>query len=139
MLALAARHADILGVSPAPITAGVLATNASASLPDSVATKVDVIRQAAAGRFSQLEPSMVVSRVVTQHRRSAAADFARTRACSSVSSEEVLTMPSALIGTVGEIAEHVQACRERYGLSYLIVSDRDTDALSAVIGQLREM
>jgi alkanesulfonate monooxygenase SsuD/methylene tetrahydromethanopterin reductase-like flavin-dependent oxidoreductase (luciferase family) len=139
MLALAARCADIVGILSGPITGGVIADSPSAALPDAVARKVDLIREAAGDRFSGLELSIVVSPVVTQRRCSAAEEFARVHGWSSVTTEEVLTMPSALIGAVSAIAEHVTSCRERFGLSYIVVSDRNMDAFAPVVERLRAM
>ena len=42
-------------------------------------------------------------------------------------------MPTIYIGSPAQIHEDLQARRERFGLSYLITSDRDLPTLGAVI------
>jgi hypothetical protein len=45
-------------------------------------------------------------------------------------------MPTILIGSDAQIREDLQARRERFGLSYLVTSDRALPALSEVIAGL---
>ena len=53
-----------------------------------------------------------------------------------LSAEEMADHPNALIGTVDEICERLQARRERYGFSYVTVSDRNADAFAPVVARL---
>lgn len=45
-------------------------------------------------------------------------------------------MPTILIGSVARIREDLEARRERFGLSYLLTSDRSLPALTRIIASL---
>ena len=136
MLRIAAREADIVGVLTAPIADGVLTDDPATRLPESIAQKVEWVREAAGERFAALELSMVISVVIAPDRRRAAEQFAARRDWRGVAAEEVLAMPSVFIGTVDQIAEEMHARRERYGFSYLVVPDRSLDAVAPLVARL---
>ena len=54
----------------------------------------------------------------------------------TVSTEDVLDAPLALIGSVDEIAETLIERRERYGLSYVVVMETVMDAFAPVVQRL---
>jgi probable F420-dependent oxidoreductase len=133
-LAHAARHADIV----APTMLGrTLADGQShetrweaARLDDTV----DSIRQAAAsaGRRAFLH-ALVQAVVVTEDRRSTARDIA-TRYGMALS--DVLATPFLCLGTHEEIANHLLACRQRWGIEYYTV--RAIDEFEPVLARLRD-
>jgi hypothetical protein len=45
-------------------------------------------------------------------------------------------MPSILVGPVDRIADDLQARRDRFHLSYYVVSDEDMEALASVVDRL---
>jgi hypothetical protein len=45
-------------------------------------------------------------------------------------------MPTIFIGSVAQIREDLQARRERFGLSYLVTSDRALPTLTEIIASL---
>lgn len=45
-------------------------------------------------------------------------------------------MPSVAAGPAGRVAEELQARRERYGFSYLVVADGDMEAFAPVVERL---
>ena len=69
MLRLAARHADIVGILPAPITDPVADDDPRDRRPAALETKIAVIREAAGDRFGELEPNAFATFVVTGRRR----------------------------------------------------------------------
>ena len=50
--------------------------------------------------------------------------------------EDMLRHPNALIGTVDEICETLQARRERYGFSYVAIAERNAAAFAPVVARL---
>lgn len=58
------------------------------------------------------------------------------RGWSSLSAEQVLQMPSVLIGSVEQMVEQLYQRRERYGFSYYIVTDQHLQTLAPVVAQL---
>lgn len=134
-LAHAARHADIV----APTMFGRTLADGqhhevrweAARLDDTMAW----IRDQAAERWAHLElHALVQSVVVTRDRRSSASEFASRTA---MTVEDILSTPFLCIGTHEEMAEHLLACRERWGFSYYSV--RDIDSFSPVLEHLGQV
>ncbi len=50
--------------------------------------------------------------------------------------ETVWDMPTVFIGSAAQIRDDLRARRDRFGLSYLISSDRDLPALAEIIAGL---
>jgi hypothetical protein len=48
----------------------------------------------------------------------------------------VWEMPTLFIGSVAQIREDLRARQERFGLSYLIATDRDLPGLTEIVGGL---
>lgn len=137
MLSLAARQADIVGVLPAPIRGAEDRDEASDRLPAAFSEKVQVIEDAAGhARFTELELSAFVTIRITNRRRAATEELIATRQWSGIGVDDVWTMPTVLIGSVGEIVEQVRERQARFGLSYLVTSDSDLEAVGKVINRL---
>ena len=66
--------------------------------------------------------------------RTAAADQLASRF--KVAREVVLETPYVLLGTVEEICETLRERRERYGISYLTVIERDMEVFAPVVARL---
>jgi probable F420-dependent oxidoreductase len=138
ILSMAAREADIVGILSAPIVNGLITDDPSPRLPESVEQKVSWIREAAGERLASLELSIVASFVVTEAPIEAAAELARMRGWQSVSPEQIRSTPSQLIGTHEHIIEGLLERRERYGISYIVVSDAELDAVAPIVARLTD-
>ena len=97
---------------------------------------VNYIREQAGERWSQVELNVLVQAVVvTDDRREAAKQVAsRVR---GLSVQDALSAPFLAIGTHDEIADHLVACRNRWGISYFSV--RDIDGFAPVIERLQDI
>jgi probable F420-dependent oxidoreductase len=135
MLRIAGREADVVGILPRALPEGAISDDLAERSPEALLRKVEVVRQAAAAP-DQVELSMVVSVVAADDRRQAAERLAVERGWGAAAGELVLAMPSVLIGSTARIAELVQARRERYGFSYLVVADQDLEAFAPVVDEL---
>ena len=143
ILALAGREADIVGLDPKATATGAkdLATATAAAVDRQVAW----VREAAGARFSDLELHVnVLAVMVTDHRRDGADQVAAMLAslptslvANPLTEDEILSWPQALIGTVEQIAEDIQARRERYGISYITISADALEAFAPVVARLR--
>jgi probable F420-dependent oxidoreductase len=136
MLGIAGREADIVGILPRALPNGTISEDLSERSPETIDRKLDWVRQAAGGRFGDLELSMMVSVIVADDHRKAAAQLAAERGWGAAASERVLEMPSVFVGGVDRIVELMQARRDRYGFSYFVVSDEDMEALGPVVARL---
>lgn len=137
MLTIAGREADIVGILAGPLNAGEpTARDPAAFSPERFAQKIGWLREAAGERFAQLELSVIMTPVLTNNRRQGAEQVAQARGWSGVSAEEILAMPTIVIGTEEEIAEQMLERREQFGLSYYMVVDRLMEACAPLVRQL---
>jgi probable F420-dependent oxidoreductase len=135
ILTLAAKEADIVGLSGITFRAGGTEPDLSAWKTAAVDERVRLVREAAGDRYDRLELSALVQRViVTDNPRQAAEDLAKR--WSQLSAEEILEAPYALIGTVDHLVEELQRRRERWGISYYVTFEPYTDALAPVVARL---
>ena len=97
-------------------------------------TTIDHIRRAASERFDSIELNALVQVVeITDDRRAAA-----VRLCAAIEGltvEDALSTPFLALGTHDEIAEHLLACRQRWGISNYTL--RSIEDMAPVIERLR--
>jgi probable F420-dependent oxidoreductase len=132
-LTLAAREATIVGLVPRARRDGSgldLADLSDAATRE----KLEWVRAAAGARFDSLELHALIQAVAVADQRTAAADQLAARF--KVARDVVLETPYVLLGTVKEISETVWRRRERYGISYLTVFERDMEAFAPVVARL---
>ena len=86
--------------------------------------------------FSQLELSAFAAFTITTRRRASTEELIAKRGWDGVDVEDVWQMPTIYIGSPAQIRDDLRARRERFGLSYLVTSDRDLPTLSTVIAAL---
>ena len=133
LLTLAAQEADIISIMPRSRRDGSGLEDADAS-PDAFTRKIAWIRDAAGDRFSDIELNTLVQTVViTERPRDAAAPLATEY---SMEVDQVFETPLVLIGSVDQIAETLEQRRERFGLSYITVFEKDLENLAKVIDRL---
>jgi probable F420-dependent oxidoreductase len=136
MLRIAAGHADIVGLLPAPIKGSEDRDDPFDRLPSALDQKLTVLRSAAGERFGELELSAFATFVITDRRRSSTEDLIARRGWSGIEVEAVWDMPTICIGSIAQIRDDLRARRERFGLAYLITPDREQSALARVIAGL---
>jgi probable F420-dependent oxidoreductase len=133
LLTLAAKEADIISIMPRSRRDGSGLEDADAS-PEVFTQKLAWIREAAGDRFSAIELNTLVQAVViTDNPRTAAAPLAKEY---GMEVDQVFETPLVLIGSVDQIAEALQQRRERFGLSYITVFEKDLENLGKVIKRL---
>jgi len=133
LLSLAAIEADIISIMPRSRRDGSGLEDADAS-PEAFTQKVAWIRDAAGSRFAGIELNTLVQAViVTDRPREAAAPLAKEYA---MELDQVFETPLVLIGSVDQIAETLAKRRERFGLSYITVFEKDLENLARVIDRL---
>jgi probable F420-dependent oxidoreductase len=133
-LAHAARHADILGLTMLGVTLRDGNAHAVRWDPERLDATVAFIAESAAERAGALELNALVQAVVvTDDRRKAAEELSVT--VPGLELDHALSTPFLALGTHDEIAEHLLACRDRWGISYYVV--RDLEAFAPVIEALR--
>ncbi|TYB40038.1 TIGR03621 family F420-dependent LLM class oxidoreductase [Actinomadura chibensis] len=131
MLGIAGRHADTVGVLPRARPDGTISDEITERLPDTIARKVDWIREAAGDR--DVELSMMVTPTFGPDPRRTAAKVAVLRGWGASAADLVLDMPSQFVGPPEHVAEQMAARRDRYGFSYYQVPDALMEEFAPVI------
>jgi len=133
-LAHAARHADIIGLTMLGRTLEDGQRHEVRWNPERIDATIDYIREQAGERWQQLEVNVLVQAVVvTDNKQKAVEEFASR--VPGLTIDAAHTAPFLAIGTHDEIAEHLEACRNRWGISYFSV--RDLEGFAPVIHRLR--
>jgi hypothetical protein len=117
-LHLAARHADVVGLSGLERTLPDGQRHTVAWRPEQVDAKVQLVRETAGARFPDLELQALVQHVEITDDRVGVATKVAARV--GVPPEVVIESPYVLIGTVGEIVDALHHARERFGFSYFV-------------------
>jgi len=136
MLRLAARHADIVALLPAPIRDPAGSDDPRDRLPAAFDAKLAVVREAAGDRFESLEINAFGTFIVTGRRRTETENLISRRGWSGIDVEAVWQMPTIFIGSLDQIRADLLARRERFGLSYLVVGEGEQPALAEIISGL---
>jgi probable F420-dependent oxidoreductase len=137
MLELAAREADIIGITfnqrVGEFDAKKImsdAGNADEGIHD---RRIEWIRAAAGDRFEALELAVFSLITVTDRREDALSTAA---AAQGVSPEWLADAPQFSFGTVDEIADDLERKRERYGVSYVMTPGESFDAMTPLVERL---
>lgn len=136
MLRLAARHADIVGMLPAPIRDSTDSDDPRDRLPAAFDAKIGVIREVAGNRFGNLEINAFGTFIITGKRRAETEDLIVRRSWTGIEAGEVWQMPTIFIGSQDQIRSDLQARQERFGLSYLVAAEDSLPTLAEIIGGL---
>lgn len=136
MLRLAARHADIVGILPAPIKDSTDSDDPRDRLPAAFDAKVGVLREAAGERFGELEINAFGTFIVTGKRLAATEDLIARRGWTGIDAETVWQMPTIFIGSAEQIRSDLLERRDRYGLSYLVAGEDALPALTEIASGL---
>lgn len=96
--------------------------------------KIGWVREGAGDRFNEIELEVgAYFTVITDDPSTVAAKMG---GMFGLSGDEMAEHPNALIGSVEQICDMLLARRERYGFSYVSVSDRNADAFAPVVARL---
>ena len=135
VLTVAAREADIVGLTGIAFRRGGARPDVSDFRATAVDACVRLLREAADTRFERLELNTLVQRViVTDDRRKAAHEL--TARWPQLTADDLLASPYVLLGTVAEITDDLRARRDRWGVSYVMTHEPFMDALAPVVERL---
>ncbi len=137
MLKLAGREADIVGILTTSVARGTLDDDPRERMAGVVAEKIGWVREGAGVRFDAIELSLIPTVIIADDRRRATEELITNRGWHGVGVEDVLAMPSVLIGSVAQIVEDLVARRAIYGFSYYVISDTQAEAFASIAARLR--
>jgi len=132
MLALAGRHADIVGFT---LTLGQTGFDSFSAVVATSAARIDhqlgVVQRAAGERFGELELSAAIHYIEPDV--DAANAFAQRI---DVDPELLLASPHGLVGPQDQMADTLRRHRQQHGLSYFAFRGADLDHAAPVVSQL---
>jgi probable F420-dependent oxidoreductase len=134
ILSIAAREADIVGITANASSGRVGPHMAPEITAASFAEKVSWVKEAAGPRFDDLElHASVFVFLLTDDRQAAAA---RVGEAMQLPAEDVLGVPLGLIGTQAEIVDQLQRQRDEFGFSYRTVASSVMDGFAPIVERL---
>jgi probable F420-dependent oxidoreductase len=127
VLRVAARHADIIGLTGTP---------AGTKGSEQLAERIAVVRRNSGDRFDRLELNLSITAAPTGD--STVPDLSMVRRfVPGLSDQELLDLPGVLSGSAREIADTLLGYRERYGVTYFSVPAVLAETIAEVISKLR--
>jgi probable F420-dependent oxidoreductase len=135
VLALAAKHAQIVGIN-ANLVAGDPHHARSIRSLTAAATdeKLDRLRTAAGAHFDDLEIQTLTGFVQVTDDRSAIAEG--IAGVFDVPADVALETPAVLVGTLDQICQDLQARRDRWQMSYVVVPEESVDVFAPVVSRM---
>lgn len=134
VLSFAAREAQIIGVNPTIPNGQVDADAARSGTATLTDQKLEWIRTAAGDRFADIELNALhYATIVTDDRKGTMEVMAPLF---GVEPAEIEEYPHALIGTVDEICADLEARRERWGFSYVVIQGDSMEPFAPVVARL---
>lgn len=119
MLRLAAREADIIGVNPAIKSGRVGPEAARDGVAESTDRKLGWIRDTAGDRYDDIEINLLIFTCSVTDDRQGTID--QLAPLFGLEPAQLADYPHAWIGSVDQICEQLEAGRERWDASYLVV------------------
>jgi len=134
ILGLAGREADIVSLNFNNRSGMIGPDGVGLSTSEETAKKIGWIKDGAGRRFEALELEIgAYFTVVTPDPEPVLGQFAQGF---GLSADEMANHPHALIGSVEQIVETLQARREAFGISYITVGDTAMEMFAPVVAQL---
>ena len=134
ILGLAGREADIVSLNFNNRSGMIGPDGVSLSTAEETTRKIGWIKDGAGARFNDIEIEIgAYFTVVTPDAAPVIAQFAQGF---GLSAEQMAEHPHALIGSVDEIVDKLEARRDAFGISYVTVGDASMDAFAPVVARL---
>lgn len=135
ILTLAAQRADIVGINPKIASGQVDTPTAQNGAADRTDEKIQWVKDAAGDRYDDIEINMLVFAVVVTD--DAQGTIEMMAPMFGLDPAEVADYPLAWIGTEDEIVESLQARRDRWDASYLVVQQDAMETAAPIVARLR--
>jgi probable F420-dependent oxidoreductase len=132
MLSLAAQHADSVALLPASLHTGSLTDSPQARSLANVSRQIALVREAAGARFENLELCLIGTIASGSDREESARSFAEQRGW-QLTPQEVLDMPSVLVGDLESMLDRVEEVRAETGVSYFVVRDSQLEVAAPLV------
>ncbi len=135
LLSLAAREADIVGLSGIVHRKGGRGVDLATFTDAAAEERIAWIKEEAGDRFVRLELNALVQEVVVTPNRDDAITMLMPK-LPGLTAEQIAATPFLLIGTIDEIVHQLIARRKRLGISYYAVFEKSMQDLAPVVARL---
>lgn len=137
VLTLAARHADIVAFTGASLVPGSADGALRLVGATALAERVAYFDTATGLRAAEIEKNLLVQLVLATDDRRGAVEWARTEyGIDYLGVDELLELPTLLVGTVRQMLDQLYAARDRFGLSYICIPEPSMTAFAPIISHL---
>lgn len=134
VLTLAGAAAEIVSVVPSLRSGTIGQEMAKGATPSSYDDRMAWIAEGAQGR--ETPPELQCWTVFTSITEDAAALYEQFSGLFGLSVEDVIESPLGVAGTVASVVEQLEARRERWGFSYLVIHEPEIEAFAPVVAAL---
>jgi probable F420-dependent oxidoreductase len=134
ILTFAGRAADIVSLNFNNRAGVVGPDGVQSSTAERTDERIAWVREGAGDRFDEIELEVAAYFAAVTDDADAAAESFGARF--GVEPSVMRSHPNALIGSVEEICEELQVRRDRFGISYVTISDRNREAFAPVVERL---
>ncbi len=132
LLRMAGRVADIISIAPRTSEAGL--RDDSDITESSLVSKLSAVDEGASGRHDRPELNALVLAVrITDDAHSAVLELARRY---GLTTQSIEASPHLLVGSVEHVVDVLLERRERFGLSYVTVSEPSLDHVAPIVARL---
>jgi probable F420-dependent oxidoreductase len=135
VLAVAARHADIVSMSARLSSGSKDATFGASATAGAFVRRARLVRQLAGDRIADIELQTLVFAVAIVPDSGRYAERVLSRMF-GLPAAEALASPLALVGTVGEVCERLAAHRDLLGTSYWVIPAAQMTGFAGVVAKL---
>jgi probable F420-dependent oxidoreductase len=134
MLTLAGRLADIVSFNFNNKAGAVTPASIQSATDALMLDRLSWVKTGAGARFDRIE--LEVGAYFTVVTDAALPTAEKMGGMFGISAEEMIAHPNALIGSVDSICDRLQERREKYGISYITVGDKNAEAFAPVVARL---
>ena len=134
ILAVAAEHADIVGINPKIVGRAINPASMATAAADAMDEKLGAVRAAAGDRFDELVLQVQIFKTVVTDQPEQVAE--QLGPAFGMPPEVVLSAPFFQIGSLEQIAEDLQAMRERWGISNVLFQSDGVVPMAPVVSRL---
>ncbi|MCU1353317.1 MAG: putative oxidoreductase [Acidimicrobiales bacterium] len=134
VLSFAGREADIVGINPTMPNGAADADAALTGTADLTDQKLAWVREGAGDRFDDLEINLLNFACMITDDRDALVE--KLAPVFGMSGPQLSDFPHALIGTIEQLMEQLQARRERWQASYVVVQQDAMETFAPVVAKL---
>ena len=136
MLALAGRHADIVGILTTSVSSGEVTDDPALRRSAKLDERIGHIRAGAGDRFGAIELSLCPDITITTDRHAEAERLISEKRWANVSAADVFDMPAIFLGTIDEICAQMVDRRDRHGVSYYALDDATMEIAALLVTRL---